>query len=267
MLNNIVKRISDFSSAITGEKRSNVVWIASYPRSGNKWFRCMLGYLMSNGQFLMSSNNSINEIIPNIHLQVSKSHLRKDFAPIKTHFLPNHPISLSYKAQKAIYIVRNPGDIIASSYKFLQRQGKIPLDETGEELIDSAKFQDFAADFIEQQGYSDWEKDFGTWTSSVNQWLSGGLPYEVYPVQFSLLSHKPEQVLKGVANFLELDIPEFLFGESVQKNSISESRKREPNNKGIGLGVSGYGFQQLSQANKEKFLENFGTLLKRIEQG
>ena len=48
--------------------KKNIVWIASYPKSGNTWFRLFLSNIMNNGDYPVNINSIIGEIASNREL-------------------------------------------------------------------------------------------------------------------------------------------------------------------------------------------------------
>lgn len=120
-----------------------IVWLASYPKSGNTWFRAFLSALMDDGKIdinklttdgifssrqLISDYSDINstiltdsevkilqpEVFRLIASQASKNRLFIKIHDAYTFNKSNLPIVPSESTHCAIYIIRNPLDIVAS---------------------------------------------------------------------------------------------------------------------------------------------------------
>jgi hypothetical protein len=132
-----------------------IVWLASYPKSGNTWFRAFLSALMDDGKIdinklttdgifssrqLISDYSDINstiltdsevkilqpEIFNLIASQTLKNRLFIKVHDAYTFNKSNLPIIPSESTHCAIYIIRNPLDIVAS----LANHNNTTIDET-----------------------------------------------------------------------------------------------------------------------------------------
>ena len=129
------------------EAKKNIVWLASYPKSGNTWFRIFLSNLFSDSPQAANINNlnettiSSNRIIIDSYLGIHSSELtaeeidklrpqvfkrfsaeKEETAYIKTHEAwtlnsKGIPIFPEEITKGVLYIIRNPLDI-AISYSF-----------------------------------------------------------------------------------------------------------------------------------------------------
>lgn len=123
------------------EKRGKIVWLASYPKSGNTWFRCFLAALF-NGEVdletlktdgIFSSRplfdamtgvdsrflfeNEIQEMIPEVYRRKAKYGKKLQFVKAHDAFVINYQNKSIFPedvTHKVIYFVRNPLDIVAS---------------------------------------------------------------------------------------------------------------------------------------------------------
>ena len=93
---------------------NNVIYLASFPKSGNTWLRFLLANCLQDGYV---SFDNINELMPT-SLSEAKSDNKIKF--IKEHRVLNKVNN--YKESKAILIIRNPFDCLASFYKFNNKQ-------------------------------------------------------------------------------------------------------------------------------------------------
>lgn len=134
-----------------------VVWIASYPRSGNTWLRFLL-YTYFHGE--IKDSGDVNAKIPPIH----RPHLVDPNFPgrllVKTHYamVPQHP----YLPQTTgfIYIYRHPRDVLLSNYNYVQLGGnEIPFD------VYARAFCNAGGDPLWlKAGYKNWFEHIRSWT-------------------------------------------------------------------------------------------------------
>lgn len=121
----------------------NKIYIASYPKSGSTWFRYLLTIYLTKGK---ASYEYLNVHIPDEHI-TGRSRFFKRI--IKTH----SPYSQTYK--KAIYIVREPKDVLVSYYFHSLKFGEF-----------NSNIDDFCNRFIEGRFA------FGKWSDHVDSWLN-----------------------------------------------------------------------------------------------
>ena len=123
-----------------------IIWLASYPKSGNTWLRSFLiNYLnkrTSNFDFslldqirrfprrelydqLKINFNKFSEIVKNWINMQEFINLKNEFTYLKTHnamcTINNHPFTNSKNTIGIIYLVRDPRDVILSYSKFLNK--------------------------------------------------------------------------------------------------------------------------------------------------
>jgi Sulfotransferase domain len=125
-------------------------FIVSYPRSGNTWTRFLVANLLHPGEAVTFGN--IERLIPDIHAQ-SKKFLKSVPRPrvIKSHeyFDPRYP--------RVIYIVRDPRDVVVSSYHFHRKQRQIKEGYPLESYV-----RDFVAGSVFRT-YPSWGKNTSSW--------------------------------------------------------------------------------------------------------
>lgn len=141
-----------------------VVWVASYPRSGNTWVRFLLHAYLHGP---IGASIDVARSIPNLYrpveinpaLQAARSNPDARML-IKTHGLPTPQHPLIDKTQAFIYIIRHPKDVLLSGINIHKRSGA-QLDE-----------RDYARSFIKQGGDLLWNRfGFGFWESHADAWM------------------------------------------------------------------------------------------------
>lgn len=192
---------------------SQIMWIASYPRSGNTWMRVMLTNYLMNAPF--SREETIDETVPDFH-QILQGGMLNDLTKmgvamasnnsvpilVKTHYLPSSAAmrQCGPMTSKVVYIVRNPRDVLLSSARYL---GIVPSREESS--------REWARNFIAKRGYISWDDLTGTWSQNVSQWTSLSFLRQYFPdIQLLILRYEdirsqPEGNLQQVVSFLGLD--------------------------------------------------------------
>src|ERR1700730_13655397 len=95
------------------------VWIASYPKSGNTWVRFMACNLLYGPQ---DSAAALNTLAPDIH-EMEATVGPAPASLLKTHFGFSPLLPHVDQTAAAIYVVRDPADVLASNFFYSQRSG------------------------------------------------------------------------------------------------------------------------------------------------
>jgi sulfotransferase family protein len=184
-----------------------VVWIASYPKSGNTWLRFMLASYLTKGP--ITSVRSVNSLIPVVGGMVSnRGGLpvgRRDPLLVKTHALPSASAVQPFRdsTRKAVYLVRNPRDIILS---LIRHSGAPP---------GSGQARGMAKNFIAHRGMPllNTQLEFGNWPDNVRAWTEPAAVrqyfpgIDVLPVRYEDMRADPVSGLGQVLDFLSLGGP------------------------------------------------------------
>jgi hypothetical protein len=226
----------------------NLIWIASYPRSGNTWFRMALSCLLSNeiqldinapkldqiansrGMFdtfsgLRSSELTAKEILklrPKVYQLLSKSTAERVY--LKTHdqfaSIPGggklFPADCSFGC---IYIIRNPLDVAVSCAAYF---GKT-IDETIRDMNDP----DFTLNSSKRNLIPVLEEKTGNWSNHAESWMSSSLP--LLFIRYEEMLADPRATLLRAMNFLELDLPAESVDRAIAATSFSALKSAETN--------------------------------------
>ncbi len=224
-----------------------IVWLASYPKSGNTWMRMFLQSYMTkqpcdiNGAFKMTVRdmdelayrsvspvafpNRIPEIAMGLrfaamlHL-VQRGHGGDIF--VKTHniFAANQegqhlcPPSLS---KMAVYMIRDPRDIVVSFSHHLSKS----IDETINLMIhDNGHLEDKVLGFGHHM--SSWGKHAGCWVKNEK------IP--VCVVRYEGLIANPQRTFAGVTKFLFGHTDYGALAYAIDQSSFAKLRKQEQDN-------------------------------------
>tara|TARA_Y100000590_G_scaffold466518_1_gene642196 strand:- start:1448 stop:2305 length:858 start_codon:yes stop_codon:yes gene_type:complete len=200
-----------------------IIWIASYPKSGNTWIRSLLSsYLFSkNGTFSFkllekieqfSSSNLVEDKDSGLHYQ---NRISKNWIPAqqiinsdkKIHLLKTHnamcSINNNYFTDKrntlaAIYIVRDPRNLINS----LSHHYEITLDKAFDFLTNKRKII-FPLDSKKNESKKD-NEDFNflsDWSSHYNSWKNITF-CEIKIIKYEDLVKNTEENFLSILNFL-----------------------------------------------------------------
>lgn len=201
-----------------------IVWLASYPRSGNTFLRILLkakfgleSYSIYGDKRDIARNEQLSNIVG--HQDISTIDVLEELQAdnelhvVKTHDLPPE------RYDKAIYVVREGRDSCISYTRYLRDYSDV-----------DASFLDVAAGNV----------PFGTWSEHVRIWRLE--PKEkVLFLSFSELTSQPEKLSKVIAEFLGVPllpnpIPDFDDLKALEPNffrSGGNSRKQKRNRRDL----------------------------------
>lgn len=197
----------------------NIVWLASYPKSGNTWLRAFLANLLANPsaplpfeEWLRYGDDEalpyrfsevagcdstsmdidrLSEVRPQVHALIAAR--SRGTAFVKTHNLngsfAGHPLHNFDVTAGAIYVVRNPLDLVIG----MAAHFSLSLDEAIERLgnVDVATAND--ALFVTQM--------LGSWSRHVSSWADAAGP-KVLVVRYEDMLEKPTKFFLKVARLI-----------------------------------------------------------------
>ncbi|MFI6924015.1 sulfotransferase domain-containing protein [Nonomuraea spiralis] len=216
---------------------NGICWIASYPKAGNHWLRCMLTSYMTGAP--VETWPGIQAGVP--HLE---GLLRDGEAPavdpdgpvlVATHLTADRPVLRFYREStvKVVCLIRNPRDTMLS---LMRMKGISPEDlEAGRKV---------ATEFIADEGFGSvriWAGE-GSWPENIRSWterVKESFPRAaVLPVRYEDLRTDPEAELWNVVKFLELGGPEKV-ADAVANCTLERMREMEERSKRLGLPTTG----------------------------
>lgn len=256
-----------------------IIWIASYPKSGNTWVRFMLLNLIYGPQ---DTTENLDALIPDIHKVTGQLQVPANTTVlIKTHFLLSPAMPLFNHSAGFIYIVRNPMDVMMSNLNYAFMMHGIENDPAVRNKIK----EQYIEQFISLRGDPNWIRlGRGSWVEHVSSWINNppGLPNLV--LKYEDLLADPVAQLDKISHFLKLRssaeelqaaVENSSFGRMKEIEETELARKTrgfylsENTEKGIAegnrfmfRGKAGVGEKEVTPAQRKRFLEQFGSTIK-----
>ncbi len=221
-----------------------IIWIASYPKSGNTWVRAFLHNLFRDPESPFDINKmdalTANEAaLPNFTasdkrpwqewtpddvaamrpaVQKKLSERQQHMMFCKTHMsvlqVRGHPtINMSVTAG-AVYIVRNPLDIVSS---LADHQG-LTIPKT----IEMMNLDNYETPTTQTMAGEPW----GSWSQNVESWTGRANP-ALHVMGYETMLADPLKVFSGLAQFLRLDTTPKRIERAVENSSFSVLRALE----------------------------------------
>lgn len=197
----------------------NIVWLASYPKSGNTWIRAFLANLIANRSDPVPLNDlshycedearpelfatvagkpstelSVEEILairPQVHALIAANARGTRF--VKTHnhagSLDGHPLHNMSVTAGAIYVVRNPLDVAVSVRHHFGLSPDAAIERLGNEQVATANDALFVTQFL------------GSWSQHVRSWADLTSD-RVLVLRYEDLIEKPAKAFAKVARLV-----------------------------------------------------------------
>ena len=194
----------------------SVIWIASYPKSGNTWVRFLVCNLVFGPQ---ESAAALNHLAPDIHELGDSFELPREPLFMKTHFPYNKDLPLGACSVAAIYVVREPGDVMLSNFHYAKRSGALPADVDLSNYIDR---------FLTERGDGRWvERGIGRWDDHVRSWLAVRHPFPLLMLRYEDLVGDASNGARQICEFLGLNRSPAQIEQAVAGASFTRMREIE----------------------------------------
>jgi hypothetical protein len=225
----------------------NLVWLASYPRSGNTWFRVFLSMLLSenrnktdlnrleaglnaNSRILFDelaginssdlTSNEIDNLKPAVFRLLSEE--THEHIYIKTHdqFFVNdsgNPVFPHENTLGCIYFVRNPLDVAVSNAFYFNR--------SIEKVINLMNRDTYTLNSSTDKLLPVLAEKMGSWSRHVLSWFHSGL--KVHFMRYEDMLCQPLHTFSKAIKFLGLDYSDDLISEALLITSIEKLQKSE----------------------------------------
>lgn len=223
-------------------ERHGTTWLASYPKSGNTWLRCLLeayrrnGALDINDMRITSSDGGATILQGVSPMPLSAIDFRLEMllrpaalfnmfcrmsAPImiKTHFANIQPDGLPHCIPKeltdrAVYVVRDPRSVVSSFARFYQ----FPMEKSSD-AMNSKDFTIGGNDIFCRILLSTWSNHVASWVSET--------AFPVHVVKYEDMIEDTGRELIEVLEFLEIDVDQGLVERAVSAADINNLKKTE----------------------------------------
>jgi Sulfotransferase domain len=222
----------------------NLIWLASYPKSGNTWVRAFLHNLMLDAERPHEINRlgevTAGDVEPSRYttlagrpavelttdetaaLRTRVQEMMAAEAPgtrfVKTHSavldIAGHPTFNMAVAAGAIYIVRNPLDVAVSFSHHLAEPVERVIDFMGRDYVNTTTTPDMMVDFI------------GSWSQHVESWTGRPSP-GLHVMRYEDMLDRPTTTFGDLVRFLGLDKSRQQIDKAIRHASFKVLRKQE----------------------------------------
>lgn len=272
-----------------------ILWLASYPKSGNTWLRAFLANLFTNAPKPVDINQlphfafaeyrlefyerlsgksrdalddkALNELRPAVQRYLANSN-RGQTIMVKTHaamaFQDHVPTILPEATAGALYVVRNPLDVAVSYAHHVGIDYDRAVDAMGLSTNTLATSGDFCFQLL------------GSWSDHVRSWVDGGkngMPLHV--VRYEDLQRQPEKAFGSIAKFLKLPKNEERLARAIRHASFKELRQQEDSTGFIEKSKKSERFfrkgeiggwrQELTEAHVAKIIDQHREVMKEFD--
>ncbi|MFA6076270.1 MAG: sulfotransferase domain-containing protein [Negativicutes bacterium] len=224
---------------------SGIVWISSYPKSGNTWFRAFVANMTNTGAKEFDINNlgsgwmikelvsshygydvadltaeELDNLLPDLYEQIAR--VEKNTQYIKTHdaylTLPDgRPLIPNFRS-RVLHIVRNPLDVAVS---FAHHRGS-SIDSTIEVMNNNNIGLNLETDRYSPQ----LRQRFLSWSAHVASWLDvKALP--VLVIRYEDMQLRPLEIFSLAARFVGLSDDQRAIENAIRLSDFKELRKHE----------------------------------------
>ncbi|UUX49928.1 sulfotransferase domain-containing protein [Nisaea acidiphila] len=269
-----------------------IIWLASYPKSGNTWMRAFLAnYLLNTAEPVPIGDLrafSLSDVRPRFYDEVFEGDVRKMTAEqsvrlrpdaqrclaearehdhfVKTHsrqgMLNGTPLIERSVSAGAIYIVRNPFDIVPS---YASHLGVEP-----DQAIDVMADPDHATVEADVQIMT----ALGRWDAHVESWMDDQSTLPVCLVRYEDLRAVPEQAFGRVIQTLGLPFDTNRLARAIRHCSFEELSRQEEEGgfserpphmeRFFRAGRSGEGAEELSSLQRQRLVSEFGAVMRKL---
>ena len=223
---------------------SRILWLASYPKSGNTWLRAFLHNLFRDTDAPFDINRmseltagdsqarwfrrfdprpppalsraDLARLRPEVHALIAGS--APDTVMVKTHNALVEAAGAPMIAQPltagALYVVRNPLDVALSYAHHLGR----PVDDVIA-LMATTGFETPASETLVPEHHSDWSSHVESWTRARHPGL--------HVVRYEDMSRRPGPTFRAIAAFLGLKPPRARLERALRHSSFRTLRAQE----------------------------------------
>jgi hypothetical protein len=274
----------------------NIVWLASYPKSGNTWFRAYLSALLGEAEDIDLNGLKFNSIfssrgIFSAYTDIDSTYLYDDEVKLmqpevfnavsndlqKTQYIKIHdaytynalgnPIVPTNATKCAIYIIRNPLDIVASFANHMNST----LDFAIEVMNDSKAC--LAKQKNNENVNSQTRQLLLSWSDHVQSWIDKS-PFKLLVIRYEDMLNDPITTFTKATRFLEIDTSQSNIVKAINSTSFDKMQHKE-NETGFReknqdatpffrLGKSGNWINELSKEQVAAVIKHHSPIMNRF---
>ncbi len=272
---------------------NNIIWLASYPKSGNTWCRALISNLLNetivninqlqtdgiasarssfeNATLINStvlSYDEIDIIRPQVYNHLSNSSQKPLYIKVHDAYTlntANQPIFPAHATKGVIYIVRNPLDV-AISYA---AHNNSSIDKAIELLNDSSHCMSAKTTGVSNQ----FRQKLLTWSEHVNSWLTQ-TEIPLLLIRYEDLHTQPQETVAQLAKFCGLAADDANVAKSIlnsdfknlQSQEQQDSFREKPQNmeKFFRKGLAGGWQNELTSAQIEAIINKHNSVMQQL---
>ena len=235
--------------AVNPRNPRGIIWLASYPRSGNTWLRVFVHHLIRLAEGKPMEDNDLNalnrtsmtvsarvdlyerflgkppvsanpaelaKVRPMVQREIMEEGRTFVFAKTNSFFgrVFEHPLIDETVSAGAVYIVRNPLDVAVSLAAFLGQPVSSAIDYMGTSLFGSPSTSDNA------------EEPWGSWTENVGSWTTDPPPV-VKVVRYEDLVEDPRTHFSEIVEHLRFDVSDNIVRQAIDLSAFDRLQSME----------------------------------------
>jgi len=270
-----------------------IIWLASYPKSGNTWFRVFLTNLLRNADTPTNINElsapiasargifdnnlgfeasdlteeEIDRLRPELYIHLAENSEEPLFMKIHdayTEVANNLPLIPEEATIGALYFIRNPLDVAVSFAHHLE----LDYDTSVSLLAD----KDYAFCRKPDRLHDQLRQKLLTWSNHVLSWIDGA-PFPVCLLRYEDMKSQPLETFEKAVRFVGLDHSrdqiqkalDFSSFEVVQKQEMEEGFKENSSSSPFfRKGRIGSWREELNEAQVKRLVRDHGEVMRRF---
>lgn len=236
------------------ETRHPIVWLASYPKSGNTWLRFLLYHYLY-GEVTASAD--VERRIPDLHatgpdkLPVPDPGIARGILMCKTHMCLGIRHPHLDRTAGFVYIARHPRDVLLSDLNYVRMTAP-----------DSDQFSDdlYVREFIRHMGSPAWQRlGVGTWAEHVGSWLSGASGFQHVLIRYEDMKADPTGPLERVLRLIGETPDRGRVAAAVEASTFTRMRDLESKERAAGTPSTVFSINETSLQRDRRFMREGAT--------
>lgn len=180
------------------------IFVTSYPKSGNTWVRLIIANILFKKNV---SYNDLDDFLLEFYTSNESSFLNKKNRIFKTHDYFDH------RFKKVIYIVRDPREVLVSSYYFQMKIGSINRNYS------KRKFFKKFINGVYDSNFGSWDENVGSWHGAKNK--------NIIFIRYEDLIDNPQKEIRRLGKFLNKKITNRKLNEILKNTSFNSLKEKE----------------------------------------